>query len=92
MEWVPFVDPECVMLFTGYAGVYQRGRGRERPLAIKGGGPFAASAAQYPQKMAVKAVEKAIESMQGKKLKDFIAVRGSLVTKDTLAEYPGWKE
>ena len=60
--------------------------------AIKQGGPFAASAAQYPQKMAVAAVEQALKALEGEKLAPFYAIDGSLVTRDTLASYPGWAE
>jgi ribose transport system substrate-binding protein len=58
--------------------------------AIKQGGPFAASAAQYPQKMAAAAVEQAVKALKGEKLEPFYAIDGSLVTRDNVACYPGW--
>ncbi len=64
----------------------------EAVLAIKQGGAFAASAAQYPQKMAVAAVEQAIRALQGHKLEPFYPIDGALVTKDNVASYPGWAE
>jgi ribose transport system substrate-binding protein len=60
--------------------------------AIKQGGAFAASAAQYPEKMAKAAVEQAARAMQGEKLEPFHAIEGSLVSKDNVAQYPGWAE
>jgi ribose transport system substrate-binding protein len=60
--------------------------------AIKQGGVFAASAAQYPQKMAVAAVEQAIAALHGEKLEAFFSIDGSLVTKDNVASFPGWVE
>ena len=60
--------------------------------AIKQGGAFAASAAQYPQKMAIAAVEQAIRALKGEKLDAFFAIDGSLVTKDNVATFPGWAE
>ncbi len=60
--------------------------------AIKLGGAFAASAAQYPQKMAVAAVEQAIRALHGEKLEPFFSIDGSLVTKDNVASFPGWAE
>ncbi len=60
--------------------------------AIKQGGAFAASAAQYPQKMAVAAVEQAIRALHGEKLEAFFSIDGSLVTKDNVATFPGWAE
>ncbi len=60
--------------------------------AIKLGGAFAASAAQYPQKMAVAAVEQAIRALHGEKLEPFLSIDGSLVTKDNVASFPGWAE
>jgi ribose transport system substrate-binding protein len=60
--------------------------------AIKLGGAFAASAAQYPQRMAAAAVEQAVLAMKGEKLKEFFPIEGSLITKDNLASYPGWSE
>lgn len=60
--------------------------------AIKLGGPFAASAAQYPQKMAIAAIEQAERALRGEKLDAFHSIDGSLVTKDNVATYPGWAE
>ena len=60
--------------------------------AIKQGGAFAASAAQYPQKMAVAAVEQAIRALRGEKLEPFFSIDGSLVTKENVATFPGWAE
>jgi ribose transport system substrate-binding protein len=60
--------------------------------AIKQGGSFAASAAQYPQKMAVAAIEQAERALRGEKLDAFYSIDGSLVTKDNVASYPGWAE
>ena len=60
--------------------------------AIKQGGAFAASAAQYPQKMAVAAIEQAERALRGEKLEAFYSIDGSLVTKDNVASYPGWAE
>ncbi len=60
--------------------------------AIKSGGAFVASAAQYPQRMAAAAVEQAILAMKGDKLPEFFPIEGSLITKDNLASYPGWSE
>ncbi len=64
----------------------------EAVAAIKQGGAFAASAAQYPQKMAVAAVEQAIRALHGEKLEPFFSIDGSLVTKDNVATFPGWAE
>lgn len=60
--------------------------------AIKQGGVFAASAAQYPQKMAIAAVEQAVRALHGEKLEAFFAIDGTLVTKDNVATFPGWSE
>jgi ribose transport system substrate-binding protein len=60
--------------------------------AIKQGGAFAASAAQYPQKMAIAAVEQAVRALHGEKLDAFFSIDGSLVTKDNVATFPGWAE
>jgi ribose transport system substrate-binding protein len=60
--------------------------------AIKQGGPFEASAAQYPQKMAAAAVEQALLALKGEKLPAFFSIDGSLVTKENVASYPGWAE
>jgi ribose transport system substrate-binding protein len=60
--------------------------------AIKQGGAFAASAAQYPQKMAVAAIDQAERALRGEKLEAFYSIDGSLVTKENVASYPGWAE
>ena len=60
--------------------------------AIEEGGVFAASAAQYPQRMASAAVEQAIRALHGEKLDAFYSIDGSLVTKDNVASFPGWTE
>jgi ribose transport system substrate-binding protein len=60
--------------------------------AIRQGGAFAATAAQFPQKMATAAVEQALRALNGEKLQPFFPIAGSLVTSDNVASYPGWAE
>ncbi len=64
----------------------------EAVSAIKEGHVFAATAAQYPDKMAERAVLEAINAMEGKQQDDFIPILGSLVTKNNADSYAGWKE
>jgi ribose transport system substrate-binding protein len=60
--------------------------------AIRQGGAFAATAAQFPQKMATAALEQALRAMSGEKLPPFFPIPGSLVTRENVASYPGWAE
>ena len=60
--------------------------------AIQQGGAFAATAAQFPQKMATAAVEQAVRALNGEKLEPFFPIAGSLVTQENVASYPGWAE
>jgi len=60
--------------------------------AIRLGGAFAATAAQFPQKMATAAVEQALRALNGEKLEPFFPIAGSLVTQENVASYPGWAE
>lgn len=60
--------------------------------AIRQGGAFAATAAQFPQRMATAALDQALRAMNGEKLPPFFPIAGSLVTRENVASYPGWAE
>jgi ribose transport system substrate-binding protein len=63
------------------------------PEAVKeitAGGPFAATAAQYPRQIGGAGVDLAIRAIAGEQLPEFVPIDGSLITKENVASYAGW--
>lgn len=63
----------------------------EAVQAIRDTDTFAATAAQYPQEIGRVGVEMALRYWAGEDLPPFVPTRISLVTDDSVADYPGWK-
>ena len=63
----------------------------EAASTLKTSKVFAATAAQYPQRMGRRGVEAALKAIAGERLPEFQPVEGTLLTAENVDSYPGWR-